>query len=93
MTTPMVTNIHFKPAKRLDVESGRLGWIRVDVGSVRIDGITLRRTRRGELALSYPIRRDSQDREHTIVLPISLQHEIAIERAVLAELRRQGVIR
>lgn len=88
-----ISNLHFKPAPRLDESSGLLGWLRVDIGPVRIDGITLRRTRRGELALAYPVRRDSQDCEHTIVLPISLQHEIAIERAVIAELRRQGVIR
>ena len=88
--TAIISNLHFKPAPHLDVAAGLLGWIRVDVGPLRIDGIALRRTRRGELALAYPSRRDRQDREHTIVLPVSLEDEIAIERAVMAELKRRG---
>ena len=66
---------------------GMLGWISIRVGDeLVIDGLGLRRTRDGDLRLSFPTRRDSHGGEHSIVRPTNTEAHKAIERHVLASL-------
>ncbi len=52
---PRITEVEFTAASRKDARTGLLGWVRVVVNdSLRLDGLTVRRTRRGRLALSFP---------------------------------------
>jgi hypothetical protein len=66
--------------------AGRLGFVRCRVGSLRLDGLTLRRTRGGRLAVSFPCRRDGRGRRYPIIRPISDRARRDLERAILAEL-------
>ena len=66
---------------------GMLGWISIRVGDeIVIDSIGLRRTRTGDLRLSFPTRKDSHGNQHAIVRPASREAHEAIERAVFAAL-------
>lgn len=85
---PEVRTIHdvrFTPASRRLVRRGLLGWVAFTVGDGwRVDGVAIRRTRRGRLALSFPSRVDTCGREHPYVLPTRGRRQL--EREVLWEL-------
>jgi DNA-binding cell septation regulator SpoVG len=68
-----------------DVRAGLLGFISVLYGAVVIDGITVRRTEQGRLALSFPERRDRHGRRHSVVRPVDDAARRAIEAAVFGE--------
>ena len=51
-------------------------------GLVRIDGVTLRLTEQGALALSFPARRSRRGARHSLVRPTDRAARHAIERAV-----------
>jgi DNA-binding cell septation regulator SpoVG len=65
-----------------DERDGLLGYLSVFYGSLVIDGVTLRRTAGGRLALSFPERRDGKGRRHPIVRPVDDHARKAIEAAV-----------
>jgi DNA-binding cell septation regulator SpoVG len=74
------------PAERQ--REGLPGWFSITLnGALAVDGIALRRTRAGELALSFPERRDRAGNRHSVVRPISNEARRAIERQVLDALR------
>lgn len=68
--------------------NGLLGFVSCSVAGLCLDGLTLRRTRQGRLAVSFPCRRDRSGRKHPIVRP----RDGSLERAILAALRRQGAL-
>lgn len=68
-----------------DERTGLLGYLSIFYGGVVIDGITVRRTAAGKLTLSYPERRDRQQRSHSVVRPIDDASRQAIEAAVFGE--------
>lgn len=90
---PAISNLCFVRAQHFDVADGLLGWARFEIGPLIVDGVAVRRTRAGHFALSYPKRHDRAGREHTIVIPSSLDGAKLIEQQVLRELRRRGEIR
>ena len=47
-----LSNVRMTPASERDAEHGLLGYITFRVGPVLVDGMTLRRTDRGEFTLS-----------------------------------------
>ena len=62
-------SIHLDPAnaRQHGERNLLLGVVTVFMdASVRIEGITLRRTLEGRLALSYPARRDRRGRQHAL---------------------------
>lgn len=69
-----------------DARAGLLGFVVIDLGDVIVDGITVRRTAAGRLAISFPERRDRQGHRHPIVRPISDEARREIESAVLRAL-------
>ena len=55
-----------------EVDRGLLGWVACTLDdAVRLDGIALRRTLDGNLALSYPARTDAAGRRHPYARPVS----------------------
>jgi hypothetical protein len=67
----VVTRLRFSRASQADIQRGLLGYIAVVVNdALAIDGITLRRTAGGRVALSYPARRDTANRQHALIRPL-----------------------
>jgi hypothetical protein len=85
-TKPTITRIRFRPASHRDVLAGLLGWLKFEHGDFLVEGVTVRRTREGKLALSFPRHLDRDGRERYPVRPISDRARRAIEKQVFAEL-------
>jgi DNA-binding cell septation regulator SpoVG len=68
-----------------DERSGLLGYLSIFYGAMVIDGVTVRRTAEGRLALSFPERRDGRGRRHSIVRPVDDAARKAIEAAVFGQ--------
>lgn len=69
-----------------DVRSGLLGYLSVSYGTLVLDGLVLRRTADGRLAISFPARTDRAGRRHSYIRPADDQARIAIEREILGQL-------
>ena len=65
-----VSDVRLTPASAVDVEAGLYGYVTLVYGDLRLDGLTLRRTQRGNLTISFPARRDRRGRDHPLVRPI-----------------------
>ena len=89
MSEPIVvTKVHFTAASQDDVQLGLLGWASCLVnGGLELDGLTIRRTRAGRHAVSFPSRRDGSGRERFYVRPIDDQARREIERQILGALQ------
>lgn len=86
----LVTGVRFSAAPPLDIASGLLGWIEVQLGrAVWIEGVAVRRTRHGNLALSFPARTDRHGRKRSVVR-LEAEARAEVERQVLEQLRREG---
>ena len=84
---PVITRVEFHPAANDFIETGLLGWVQFDLdGHVRIDGVTVRRTRDGRLTLSFPA-----PRQRALVAPLNDQTRGSIERQVFDALSHLGV--
>ena len=82
-----VTSLGVVCASDADRDRGLLGWVTIAVNNaLMIDGIALRRTRDGRLALSYPTRTDRQGKRRPIVRPLDDETRLALERQVLDQL-------
>lgn len=74
-------------ASDADVRAGLLAWVVVEFGgTLLIDDLTIRRTSRGKLSISFPTRRSRAGERHSIVRPLDADARAAIERAVFAEI-------
>ena len=83
----LVSDVRFTAARREHVETGLLGWVTCVVnGGLQLDGLALRRTAAGRLAISFPARRDSSGREHPFVRPVSDTTRRSIEHQVFSAL-------
>ena len=80
-------NVHFTRATDADVRDGLLGFVRFSIGPLRVDGVTLRRTRGGRLALSSPCRRDRAGRYHALMRPVNARARRLLEAQVLHALQ------
>ena len=74
-------------ANAAEVRTGLLAYLSIECANLVLDGVTLRRTRDGELRLSFPMRTDAHGRRHAIIRPADDRARRAIERAVLPQLR------
>jgi hypothetical protein len=94
MVSPHITNVRLLPGSWRDAQTGLLGYVQFTVaGGLRIDGVTLRRTRDGRLTLSYPRRTGHEGCDYHYVRPLDGATRIAIERQVFAKLGLEGVAR
>lgn len=82
-----VSEIRFAAATAGEQVGGLIGFLSFVIGeSLRLDGITLRRTKSGRLTLSFPKRTDSNGREHAFVYPIDHHARLSIEEQVFNQL-------
>ena len=89
-TLAYVSNVRFTSASDLEVESGLLGWLSFDLsGSLRLDGVAMRRTLDGRLALSFPGRKDRRGQIHLHVRPLDDHIRRDIEHQIFSRLRRE----
>ena len=80
-------DIRLTPTSAKERSTGLLGYVRVDLGDVVLDGLALRRTRRGDLRLTYPRRTDPQGKRHLLV-----EGRGSFEAQVLASLGLEGPV-
>lgn len=86
-----LSEVRFSPAPTSDVAAGLLGFVTCVVnGALRLDGLGLRRTRAGELRLSWPAREDAAGRRHAVVRPITDGARRALEAEVFRALGLPG---
>ena len=86
-----VSEVSFVDAGRQHRHRGLLGWISLTLGNrLRLDGLTLRQTAHGRLALSYPARRDSLGSDHPYVRPLNSDTRLEIEHQVFTALGLEG---
>lgn len=81
-----IRDAHLTLASRADAERGLIGWVRLQVGPLELDGIVLRRSRRGRPVLAWPCRRDRRGRGHAVVRPRSRDARRELDRQILAAL-------
>jgi DNA-binding cell septation regulator SpoVG len=90
-----ITDVRFVAAAHDDVAHGLLGWIRCTLNdSLRVDGIAVRRTLAGKLAISFPARTDGWGQRHSILRPLSDRVRRELEQQIFHALRMEdGVTR
>lgn len=87
-----VSDVRYTPASADDARFGLLGYVSFALGSgLRVDGVTLRRTADGRLALSFPAKRDRRGKERPYLRPVSREARASIEAQVLAAIPREEV--
>ncbi len=90
---PRVTRLKFTPARELDAQAGLLGFVACTIDDLfELDCITLRRTIRGELRLSFPERIDSTGRRHSLLRPLHAAAWRSTKSQVFDALKRQGAL-
>lgn len=87
MRTPEVSDVRFAPAHGALVSTGLLGWARFTLdGMIRIDGVGVRATRRREIEIAFPERKDGRGRNHPIVSIADASARASISEQVLRAL-------
>ena len=87
MSPIIISEVTFVAARPEQVAYGMLGHVTFVLnGTLKLDGITLRRTREGKPVLSFPCRRDRAGRDHPYMRPLSNGCRATIEQHVFAEL-------
>ena len=82
-----ITEVNFVQARPDQVASGMIGYVAFVLDdALKLDGVALRRTRRGHPALSFPTRQDRQGRNHDLVAPVSDEVRRKIEAQVFRAL-------
>ena len=83
-----IRQVSFLAAPEHEVQRGLLGWAAFTLdGRLRLEGIAVRRTLDGRVALSFPSRRDRRrHRRHFYVRPLDDSTRREIERQVLTAL-------
>ena len=87
MTGADISRIAFVRSNQVESRTGLLGWCSFTLGNlVRVDGVCVRRTRAGRLALSFPSRRDRAGNDHPYIRPIDDATRRQLEATILSAL-------
>lgn len=87
----LISAVRFSPSLVWRQRDGLLGYVSCVLnGHVILDGIALRRTAGGRLALAFPKRRDRSGKRHALIRPLDSDARQEIERQVFAALRDTG---
>jgi DNA-binding cell septation regulator SpoVG len=82
-----MTSISITPASERDADTGLLAFIALELdGLVRVDGVALRLTEDGRLALSFPTRTSRRGTKHALLRPVNSAARAAIERTIFGAL-------
>ncbi|MFN0007024.1 MAG: hypothetical protein ACKVXR_03875 [Planctomycetota bacterium] len=83
----VVSDVRLTDAASYDVRRGLIGFVSCVLNdTVRLEGLTLRRTRKGQTAISFPTRRDAHGREHAIVRLLRSDDRRSIEAQIFSAL-------
>lgn len=82
--------LRFQPAPALDVRNGLIGWVTIELDSLAIEDVQVRRGRDGRIYLAFPTRLGKHGDRRPLVRPLSNDARIEIERQVIDALRLQG---
>ena len=96
MDSPLpITNLGIVLAPPAEVEGGLLAWASVDYGGLRLDGLAVRLTERGDILVTFPSKPKYRGRRQYIVWPLDEQtrdrFQTAVLKAYIEERRRQGL--
>ena len=81
-----VSDVRLTDASSRDIRRGLVGYVSCVLnGSVHLE-VTLRRTREGRPAISFPTRRDARGREHAVVRLLRKEDRRWIEAEVFRAL-------
>lgn len=92
MSLHIATDIRFMPAPPAVRATGMRGWVSFTAGPWVFDSVSVRRGRDGNYRLSFPVRKDSNGVEYSIVRPLNAYARADIESSVLGELRKRGFV-
>jgi hypothetical protein len=81
-----VTDFRLVVASLDDRARGLLFFVSFTYGALRIDGVTVRRTRDGRVVLSFPTRHDRSGRQHALIRPLDDETRRALEAQVFSAL-------
>ncbi len=84
MSPDVITDVRFARAPNGDRETGLLAYASCRYGDLFIDGLALRRTLSGRLAVAFPARRDRAGRRHPYIVPKDHDTRAAIEAAIIS---------
>lgn len=85
-----IQDVRVTPAGADDRATGLMAYVALTLpGDIRLDGITLRRTTRNTLSVSYPERRSASGDAHPLIWPLTPEARAEFEALVIAEARRQ----
>jgi len=83
-----VTEVLFTSARQEECRTGLLGYLAVVINDeLKIDGLTLRRTKSGRLSVSFPGRTDAHGDWHFHIRPLNDAARRELERQVFAALK------
>lgn len=83
--------VAFTLASSWECRSGLLGYLVLEIeGLIVLEAVTVRRTKRGELTLSFPERIDAQGVRHAIVCPRDRAARHQIEHSVFQQLKQMA---
>ena len=83
-----ITRAVFTTASTREREGGLLGWVACVIdGTLRLDGIVLRRTGCGHHTLSFPSRTDLAGKRHPYIQPVDDAARQHLEREIFKALR------
>lgn len=89
----VITDVRFAAAPEALRRTGLHGWAScVMNGLLRLQGIAVRRTRVGDITISFPRRKDDFATEHRYFVPTSAAIGFEIERQVLEALGLRQVV-
>ena len=87
MSTISLNEFQFSPADAEHQKTGLLGWVSFTISdTLRLDGVTVRRTADGRLTLAFPSKTDRNGRKRSLIRPISEDARLAVEDRVFAVL-------
>jgi hypothetical protein len=85
-----VSEVRFTSASKEERSKGLLGWLAFVINdTIKIDGVTLRRTLDGRPTLSWPARLDGAGRTHHYIWPLTDDARCHLENQVFALLGRE----
>jgi len=89
----VVTNVHFSKADASLQKTGLIGWISCEVNSsLKLDGITLRRTQDGRHVLSFPAKTDHR-KKRFLITPLNNAARMDIEQQIISALvKKEGIM-
>jgi DNA-binding cell septation regulator SpoVG len=85
MSGVTLTEFQLSPADAEHRKTGLMGWVSFTINdTLRLDGVTVRRTAGGRLTLAFPSKIDRNGRKRSLIRPISEDARLDIEDQVFS---------